>query len=421
MDEDDFIKEIVQNPHDETLRLVFADFLEDQGDPRAEMIRLQFQRQEMSRFDSARDRIRARELKLLRAHGGFGRTPPNIKAMTRHGGFIDGIECTKTRFLKNQKEIFQSAPIRYVQLKGQSAKFDSLNDSPYLGRIAGLTLKGTEATTEQLCRLVSNPGFTELKSLDIRVSAGLEFNANALLRSLCSAPALGKLESLSVSNYFAIGDRISELVNAPFRLKELSLGLSGDAQLEFISGSDTFARLTSLDVAGDFSADGIRQLQTGAYGRELECVVLRNNGDYFVQELGAADTLDASAFDVTNGLPKLRHLQTGYRLGDAFVEPLCRSYPGLEVLDLAANQLTNASAAVLAGSPVLKSLRQLRLTQNQIGVKGVRMLADSPHRHKKLKLYLQGNNLAPREVKKIRKDYGNTFGNLAKPWSMFGR
>ncbi|MDB4614677.1 TIGR02996 domain-containing protein, partial [bacterium] len=99
MNEQQFIDEIIANPNDETLRIVFADFLEDTGDPRAELIRLQFQRTELSRFDPARNRLRARELKLLRAYGGFGKTPPTIKATQRNGGFIDGIECTITRFL----------------------------------------------------------------------------------------------------------------------------------------------------------------------------------------------------------------------------------------------------------------------------------------------------------------------------------
>ena len=39
--EDDFIAEIHANPHDETPRLIYADWLEDQGDPRAEYLRIE--------------------------------------------------------------------------------------------------------------------------------------------------------------------------------------------------------------------------------------------------------------------------------------------------------------------------------------------------------------------------------------------
>lgn len=39
--EADFLRMITENPHDWTPRLVLADWLEEQGDPRAEMIRLQ--------------------------------------------------------------------------------------------------------------------------------------------------------------------------------------------------------------------------------------------------------------------------------------------------------------------------------------------------------------------------------------------
>ena len=40
MDEEDFIRAILASPDDDTLRLVFADWLEDQGSPRGEFIRL---------------------------------------------------------------------------------------------------------------------------------------------------------------------------------------------------------------------------------------------------------------------------------------------------------------------------------------------------------------------------------------------
>lgn len=234
MNEDDFINEIIQNPHDETLRIVFADYLEDVGDPRAELIRLQVQRAELGRFDPARARLRARELKLLKAHGGFGKTPPSIKATERHGGFVDGIECTITRFLNLQEEIFSSAPIRYVKLTGQSAKFDKLNESVYLGRIAGLTFKSSKATTEQLCRLVSNSGLSELRHLDIR-SSGSDVRADAVMRALGSAKSLAKLESLSVSGYFTIGESLAELLGAAFKLRQLSVSVVGDQQLRLLA------------------------------------------------------------------------------------------------------------------------------------------------------------------------------------------
>ena len=78
--EQDLIAEIIENPNDEALRLIFADYLEEEGDPRAELIRLQFERQAMPRFDPQRDKLRKRELKILKSHGGFGTTPITIKA-----------------------------------------------------------------------------------------------------------------------------------------------------------------------------------------------------------------------------------------------------------------------------------------------------------------------------------------------------
>jgi uncharacterized protein (TIGR02996 family) len=39
--EEDFLQAILENPDDDVPRLIFADWLEEQGDPRGEFIRLQ--------------------------------------------------------------------------------------------------------------------------------------------------------------------------------------------------------------------------------------------------------------------------------------------------------------------------------------------------------------------------------------------
>jgi uncharacterized protein (TIGR02996 family) len=46
-EQDAFLKEILANPADREVRLVFADWLEENGDPRGELIRLQIQLEEM--------------------------------------------------------------------------------------------------------------------------------------------------------------------------------------------------------------------------------------------------------------------------------------------------------------------------------------------------------------------------------------
>jgi uncharacterized protein (TIGR02996 family) len=50
--EEALLREVVANPHDPTIRLVYADWLEEQGDPRAEFLRLEAELTTMPEDDS---------------------------------------------------------------------------------------------------------------------------------------------------------------------------------------------------------------------------------------------------------------------------------------------------------------------------------------------------------------------------------
>src|SRR5262245_33042590 len=69
-DREAHLQAIFENPTDDGARLVFADWLEEQGDPRGEFIRLQIerQRQPTADADGLRPFVR-REDELLAAHG----------------------------------------------------------------------------------------------------------------------------------------------------------------------------------------------------------------------------------------------------------------------------------------------------------------------------------------------------------------
>src|SRR5262245_51645294 len=56
-------------PEEDMLRLVFADWLEEQGDPRAEFIRLQCSLASMAQDDPRWQELERREEELLRQHG----------------------------------------------------------------------------------------------------------------------------------------------------------------------------------------------------------------------------------------------------------------------------------------------------------------------------------------------------------------
>src|SRR5947209_2024989 len=66
---DTFLADIRDNPDDDAVRLVFADWLEDHGDPeRAEFIRLQVRLAQMPEHDPARFELEERAQDLLAEH-----------------------------------------------------------------------------------------------------------------------------------------------------------------------------------------------------------------------------------------------------------------------------------------------------------------------------------------------------------------
>src|SRR5829696_7073157 len=82
-----FLDDIVANIDDDTPRLVYADWLEENGqEERAEFIRVQVQRARLPEWDPAQVRLRLREQALLEAHGeAWLAAMPKIKGVRWEG------------------------------------------------------------------------------------------------------------------------------------------------------------------------------------------------------------------------------------------------------------------------------------------------------------------------------------------------
>src|SRR5215468_8406464 len=64
-----FLETILENADDNAPRLVYADWLEEQGDPRGEFIRLQCELARLEDDDGRAGELRDRETSLLNLHG----------------------------------------------------------------------------------------------------------------------------------------------------------------------------------------------------------------------------------------------------------------------------------------------------------------------------------------------------------------
>src|SRR3954454_3163332 len=86
-----FLADVVERPDDDTPRLVFADWLDDNGQgERAEFIRVQIERARLPKWDGAQVRLRAREAALLARNGAAWRAALPKCEGVQWGGFRRG-------------------------------------------------------------------------------------------------------------------------------------------------------------------------------------------------------------------------------------------------------------------------------------------------------------------------------------------
>lgn len=403
MEIDSFIQEIIANPRDDHIRLVFADFLEEQGDPRAELIRIQLERKEISRFDKQYAKLRKKELQLLRKHGGFGSAPGVVRVLDTHGGFVDSIEVTVARFIKLQDEIFAAAPIREVHLKAKSKKFDRVRESPYLARLARISLNYNDATNDELIRFVKNPNLKTLEGLTLNASE----MAPSVAIEVAQSSALTELKKLELYGHFLNTSSCRAIAESAIltKLEDLQIA-SGqtDDSLHAIAASPNCRGLKRLYVSGDFTGRGVQALQAPGVLEDLHTLVLNS----YTTRRGLGN-----GFNVATPLPKLRHVEVQVTSGgDQLAIDISQNYQELDVLDLGASGVSDRGAMALAESPLFGNLKKLVLTGNEITEAGAIAIAESPHRKKGLKLYMRSNPLSVRAVKEIKAKYGRTFGNL---------
>src|SRR5262245_20887851 len=112
--DDTLLQAILDDPDDDGVRLVYADFLEEHGQPaKAEFIRVQI---ELAR-DPRRGDLEARERALLKEHeeewlaryGEWAHFPEF------HRGFVWGVMLSAPDFMERAGELFRTTPLQHAR------------------------------------------------------------------------------------------------------------------------------------------------------------------------------------------------------------------------------------------------------------------------------------------------------------------
>jgi uncharacterized protein (TIGR02996 family) len=349
-DREALTRAVCLNPDEDTPRLVFADWLAENGDDgdkvRARFIRVQC---EMAGTEEQAPRWRklyAEERKLL---GDLNRRkrlwPERLNGRTfgsagYERGFLAQITVFAKRFLAEADRFYAADPIqtvRFVKLTGRSGSVptSTLFASPKLAPLRTLDLSGSDLGEIELRYLADAAHLGGLRAL---VLCENRLTARALERLVASEP-LASLAHLDLTKNPQIGD----------------------AEADAMAARPEFRRIRSLDMFGSaITAAGVRAIAQSPHAAGLE--KLRVGSNDFV------------------GVPPNRGLSV---VADhtAIAEAVARSphLAGLKELDIAWRRMGLAGVEALARSPHLKNLRRLRLAYCNLPPTALRVVTESPN------------------------------------------
>ena len=248
----DFLRLILADPDADGPRLVYADWLDDQGQlARAEFIRVQCAAAALPADDPRLDALRARAEVLLEQHR-FGWGEPLAGLATRwdwHRGFPEMVRMEAKLFLIRGEDLFAVVPVRHVELLDVASHLTQVVRCPLLERLAVLTVAGCPAGNAIPKALAGSSHATRLRGLHLPRN-GL---TDAAAVALAFAGQLDRLTVLDLSEN-AIGPAgAHSLAGAAhraglttLRLRANPLGPDGGAA---VLGSTRLVNLATLDLA----------------------------------------------------------------------------------------------------------------------------------------------------------------------------
>lgn len=256
--EDAFLRAILADPDDDAPRLIYADWLDENGDSdRAEFIRLQIALAAGAKGDPRRPELTRRERQLLGAHGREWAAPVAGKGLswTFRRGFIEGVNVAAPTFLSRAADLFAAAPIRHVRLVSIGPNAPRLAACPALARVASLDLAGCRPGPGQLAVLLASPYLTRLETLNLRNDGLWSSGVEVLVQSR----VLASLTRLELGNNQLHDAGAVRLAACPrlTRLRRLGLRWNGigNAGAVALATSPHLSGIVTLDLRHNYVGD----------------------------------------------------------------------------------------------------------------------------------------------------------------------
>jgi uncharacterized protein (TIGR02996 family) len=279
-----FVQEVRANPHDDAPRLIYADYLDEAGDERAELIRVQVALTHLPPGDPERRALELREDELLAEYADEWLAP--LRALGAEGvsrrsfqrGLIERVRLSADAFIRHVAEICRLMPALYaLELRGIKERLAEVVQQPLPQQITALDLGSNALERAEMVQLARSAWIGQVAELSLTFGQ-LNDNAAAGLAST-TWPVLKKL-NLSANRLGPAG--VAALAARPISkgLTHLSLALNklGDQGLQALLASPLTANLQELDLGKTgLTAAGLARLATAPAIKTIERLVLRNN------------------------------------------------------------------------------------------------------------------------------------------------
>jgi len=379
-----FLQRIRAHPDDDAPRLIYADWLEEQGasgspewgPERAYLIRVQIALARLkdeiepdlpkatssARADreAARTKLRGRlivdERDLLDRYCEEWTAPFRGLAtgLEFRRGFVEEVNVAALKWIRHAHELFVAGPVRHVHLLDLGGNLPLAFQCPYLNRLVAFTVYAQHAG-RPLARAVAE--CQHLANLKVLHLGRNRFEDNAA-EHLATSPHMANLEELDLSEN-ELGETGARSLAASsylgnVRYLELRNNRLGPTGAEAIAGSERLTSLHRLGLAGN--EIGVARLHTLNRAYDLLRVPILDLSENGLNAAGLQVILTRAS--TMNDPGSVRVVELDLKQND---------------------QLGNEGARVLAACPQLAGLQVLRLAGCGIGDEGARALAESPY------------------------------------------
>jgi uncharacterized protein (TIGR02996 family) len=201
-----FLRAIAAAPDDDTPRLVFADWLDENGNPpRAEFIRVEIELTRTPPGDPRRGPLFERRAALYRTHADrwFALFQGKATAWATERGFVTAVTAGPVEFLKHAGDWFGTQPVTRLKLSGVWSGYGAdrachareVFTSPHLAPLTHLDLEFAGVNSAGVYWLAHNAGLVNLRELVLRQNVVTDDGA----ATLAGMAGLAGLESLDLA------------------------------------------------------------------------------------------------------------------------------------------------------------------------------------------------------------------------------